>query len=102
MLGDKIEKTTDNVRGWKVGDTVKTFDGAFNTCIILGFELVAGDWWACVVRPYCYAHDVGTSRAYPLTGFETYKINVNKLQRHETRNFRIADPFVDEHRGERT
>lgn len=104
----KIEKTTDNVRGWRVGDRVSTFEGrAFNTAVILGFECVGGSWYARLARPYCYAHDLGTSCATPLLGVEIYAASLDFLRETEKSDpsrpapTLLADDFVNQYRKDR-
>lgn len=97
--------TTLETKGWKVGDAVRTYEGAYSTATILGFESQGDRWYAKLARPYVYAHDIGTSCAGPLTGLEIYGANIESLQAAErsdrdgtVRNYSIASDFVLEHR----
>lgn len=75
-------KTTKEIGGWRVGDAVRCFDGAFGTGVILGFEAEekGQDWYARIARPQVSAHDIGTPCAYPLIGIETFVAPVKRLR----------------------
>ncbi len=99
-------KTTSDVQGFRVGDVVNTFEGAFNSAVILGFERVGDDlWFARLARPYCYAHDYGTPRADALCGVEEYSAPVSGLRHDEASakgdppRFAIAERCVVETRA---
>ena len=57
------EYTTDPQGKWKVGDLVKTFEGAWSTSVIAGFTRYSAttEWEAHLCRPYAYASRFGRS-----------------------------------------
>jgi hypothetical protein len=88
--------TTSSKDGFRVGQAVKTYEGPFNTAIILGFQSWDGEktWEAVLFRPMAYAHDYGTRTASPLMGSEQYACSTRGLKLvadNERYPFRIGE-----------
>lgn len=75
---------------FRVGDVVKSFNGAYSSATILGFEV-----WptfstleipyieAVLARPMLHAHHLGTAQASPVCGWELYRSNITALMEVE-------------------